>query len=432
MVEDLSYLAPFQATGFRFAGPGANLQDDRADDIGRRRKISGINGIFRLKENHGAADLTMEPLVSPDEFVGIEGVTHLCTGGEAPWLKRHEAVYAEFVRLKSGGAEGRRELLERVEACRRKMGQLWGVPAGRIGFMPSATEGLNWLARGIEWSPGDNVVTTALEFPSVAHAWRGLGARGIEVRMVGHRGWVVAEEDLLAAVDARTRVLAVSQVSFYTGQCLNVEQLSDGARSLGVLLALDATHAAGVVEVPAALTDLCVSSSYKWLLATHGLASCYLSERAEAQVKATCFGWHNLAAPGDGSAGRPSEVAVLPMPAKLEPGNTAMVVALFLEKSLDLILETGMERIEAHARALSARISADLEGLGHTVITPSAYGARSGNTSFLATDAGAVQDRLARQQVLVWGESGRVRVSGHLYNGGDDVDRFVEAMKKTG
>ena len=376
--------------------------------------------------------MAIEPLVSPDEFAGIDGVTHLCTGGEAPWLKRHDAAYEDFVRLKSGGAEGRSRLLEGVGRCRGKMGRLWGVPADRIGFMPSASEGLNWLARGIAWRPGDNVVTTELEFPSVAYAWRGLRQKGVEVRRVAHRNWVVTEEDLLEAVDPRTRVLALSQVSFFTGQCLNVERLSDGVRPRGVLVALDATHASGVVEVPAALTDLCVSSSYKWLLATHGLASCYLSERAEAQAEATCFGWHNLATSRDWRAPCPPEVAILPMPEKLEPANTAMLVALFLEKSLDLILGLEIGRIQGHARALSERISSDLEQLGHTVITPSEYGARSGNTSFLAADAEKVQDRLARHRVLVWGDSGRVRVSGHLYNGEKDVARFVEAMKKIG
>ena len=376
--------------------------------------------------------MAIEPLVSPDEFDGIEGVTHLCTGGEAPWLKRHDAAYADFVRLKSGGAPGRSRVLEGVERCRRKMGRLWGVPADRIGFMPSASEGLNWLARGIAWRRGDNIVTSDLEFPSVAYAWRGLGDKGVEVRRVAHRNWVVTEEDLLEAVDSRTRVLALSQVSFFTGQCLNVEQLSERVRPHGVLMALDATHASGVVEVPAALTDLCVSSSYKWLLATHGLASCYLSERAEAQVEATCFGWHNLATSRDWRIRCPPEVAVLPMPEKLEPANTAMLVALFLDKSLDLILEIGIGRIQAHARDLSERISSYLEQLGHTVITPSEYGSRSGNTSFLANDAEVLQERLARHRVLVWGDSGRVRVSGHLYNGEEDVLRFVEAMKKIG
>jgi selenocysteine lyase/cysteine desulfurase len=81
-------------------------------------------------------------------------------------------------------------------------------------------------------------------------------------------------------------VLAVSQVSFYTGQNLDIANLADGlrSRSHACLLAIDSTHASGVVEVPAALTDLCVSSSYKWLLATHGTAPCYVSERASGMV----------------------------------------------------------------------------------------------------------------------------------------------------
>ena len=147
------------------------------------------------------------------------------------------------------------------------MGQLWDVPAERIAFTPSAAEGMAWLARGLDWRPGDNVVTTNLEFPSVAYNWRNVRQQGVELRLVPHCDWLlVREEDLLAAVDERTRVLAVSQVSFYTGQNLDVEQLADGLAGRDALLAVDATHAAGAVAVPAACTDLCVSSCYKWLL----------------------------------------------------------------------------------------------------------------------------------------------------------------------
>ena len=146
-------------------------------------------------------------------------------------------MYAEFAQRKSGGDRGRRAIYARGERCRQRMGQLWSVPAERIAFTPSAAEGMAWLARGLDWRPGDNVVTTNLEFPSVAYNWRNVREQGVELRLVPHCDWLVREEDLLAAVDERTRVLAVSQVSFYTGQNLDIEQLAAEAcrarRALG-------------------------------------------------------------------------------------------------------------------------------------------------------------------------------------------------------
>lgn len=372
--------------------------------------------------------MKIEALVSPEMFVALDGVTHLCTGGESPWLKAHGEVYAEFARLKSGGDEGRRAIYARGEACREKMGRLWGVPAKRVSFAPSAAEGMSWLARGLAWEEGDNVVTTNLEFPSVAYAWRNLRAMGVEVRMVPHADWEVDEEDLLAAVDGRTRVLAVSQVSFYTGQNLDITRLSEGLKGKDTLLAVDATHASGVVEVGAGLADLCVSSAYKWMLATHGVAPLYLSERAEELVEDSAFGWHNLAVwPAQGAERHP-EVALKAMPEKLEPGNPAMVVVMFLDRALEVLLDIGLERIEEHARNLSEYIDAGPQRAGHTVISPSRRAARSGNTCFLAEDAKGLQQALAKQQVQVWGEFGRVRVSGHLYNGSGDVERLLDAL----
>ena len=372
--------------------------------------------------------MKIEPLISPDAFVGLEGVTHLCTGGESPWMKSHQSVYADFARLKSLGYEGRGEVADRTEACRKKVARLWRVPAGRVAFMPSAAEGMNWLARGLDWRAGDNVVTTGLEFPSVGYAWRSLEAEGVAVRRVPHCRWNVGEEDLLAAIDSRTRVLAVSQVSFYTGQCLDLQRLAAETSRRGVLLAVDATHGSGVVEVPAGLTDLCVSSSYKWMLATHGVAPCYLSPGAESRTAATCFGWRNLVAWPEERMEVLPEVPVRPMPEKMEPGNPSLVSIMFLSNALDVLLSTGMDRIQAHARQLSAMIAAGLERLGHTVITPRESWARSGNTCFLSDEAGTIHEHLRSRGILVWGELGRVRISGHLFNGSRDVDRMLKAL----
>ena len=376
--------------------------------------------------------MKIEPLLHPSEFVGLDGITHLCTGGESPWLRAQEEVYAEFARCKSAGYAGRSEIYARGERCRERMGRLWGVPSARVALMPSAAEGMSWLARGLDWRPGDNIVTANLEFPSVVYAWRLLRRQGVEVRMVPHRDWIISEEDLLGAVDARTRVLAVSHVSFYTGQCLDLARLAEGLRGKGALLAVDATHASGVVQVPAGLTDLTVSSSYKWMLATHGVAPCYLSARAEARTEATCFGWHNLDIWPKQGAERAPDADLKPMPQRLEPGNPAMAVVMFLDRALEALLKIGMERIENHARDLSEQVSAGLERLGRTVISPRFRTGRSGNTCFLAGDARGVQDRLTDRKVLCWGEYGRVRISTHLYNGTEDVERFLKVLSEIG
>ncbi|MEE2657093.1 MAG: aminotransferase class V-fold PLP-dependent enzyme [Candidatus Latescibacterota bacterium] len=374
----------------------------------------------------------VQPLLCPNAFTGLEEVTHLCTGGEAPWLREFDAVYAQFAELKSTGDRGREEIFAVGEQCRRQVGLLWGVEPCNIAFVPSAAEGMNWLARGLDWRAGDNVVTDNLEFPSVAYAWRNLRERGVEVRMVSHRDWHIHEADVVAAVDERTRVVAVSQVSFYTGQNLDLRELSTGlSRSAGdPLLAVDATHASGVIEVPAKLTDLCVSSSYKWMLATHGTAPCFVGKRAQQAVSDSCFGWHNLAVWPVQGAERAADVDVRPMPERLEPGNLAMLVVMFLECALRRSLEIGTSKIQEHARDLSEIAAQQLGALGLTVISPSERTARSGNTCFRARDARGVAEALADRGILVWGDYGRVRVSGHLYNGSCDIDRLSEALSE--
>jgi selenocysteine lyase/cysteine desulfurase len=373
--------------------------------------------------------MKIDPLLSPDMFVGIEGIAHLCTGGEGPWLKTQRKVYDEFARLKGESHTGRATIYERGERCRERMGQMWNVPAKRIALMPSAAEGMGWFARGLDWQDGDNVVTTNLEFPSVAYAWRHIQARGVEIRVVRHRDWCVDEGSLIDAMDSRTRVLAISHVSFYTGQCHDLARLSEAAEKNGTLFAVDATHSAGAIVVDAGLSDLTTSSSYKWLLTTHGVAPTYLSERAEGHVASTCFGWHNLDVwPIQTSELLPA-VDEMPMPERMEPGNPSMQVIMHLDLSLETLLSLGRDRIQAHDRALAERVHAGLRALGLTVISPEGEHRRSGNTCFLVEDAERMTAELAKQNVLVWGEFGRVRVSTHVHNGSEDVERLLDTLR---
>ena len=75
-------------------------------------------------------------------------------------------------------------------------------------------------------------------------------------------------------------------------------------------------------------------------------------------------------------------------------------------------------------------ISQGLEELGLEVITPQQRERRSGNTCFLDSNAEETRKLLEKQSVLIWGEYGRVRVSGHLYNTSADVSRLLDALRQ--
>ena len=75
----------------------------------------------------------------------------------------HDDVYATFARDKSGGPAGRDRIAARNEACREKLGKLWGVAPIRVAFTPSASEGMSGFARGLDWRAGDNVVTDGID-----------------------------------------------------------------------------------------------------------------------------------------------------------------------------------------------------------------------------------------------------------------------------
>src|SRR5438874_2646226 len=104
------------------------------------------------------------------------------------------------------------------------------------------------------------------------------------------RSHLAVIERLTAAMDERTRVLAVSQVSYLTGRRYRLEDLAALARRAGALLSVDATHATGVVPVAARHADVLVSSCYKFLLGVHGAAIFYRNPERLADLAPQTIG----------------------------------------------------------------------------------------------------------------------------------------------
>jgi cysteine desulfurase/selenocysteine lyase len=374
--------------------------------------------------------VSVTPLLPKTAFVGLEGVAHLCTGGEGPWLRAHDEACRRFGELKSAGMAGREAMFRVYARAKAAVGDLLGVPADRIAFLAHASEGLNQAVRAVDWRAGDNAVFADLEYPSSVYPVAMLRDRGVEPRVVRTREHYLALDDLAAAVDRRTRLVLVSQVSFLTGQRLDLARIAELCRARGAWLAVDATHALGVAPVPGELCDFVVSACYKWLLATHGVAVfAYAPERVGALVPAT-VGWHSVA--DRGGPADPLRVALRADAARLEAGNPSLLGLFVLDSALGVREGLDPKAVLDHALGLGGELIAGLGARGYRIITPAAEEERAGNVCFLAAEAGALAERLAARKVLVWGSEGRIRVSAHLYNDAADLRAFFAALDAAG
>ena len=369
-------------------------------------------------------------LIPKSEFIGLEGVAHLAAGGESPMLVTHREAIEQFMRDKARGEFARQLESDVVERTRDKCGLLFGVDADDITFLSNASEGINNVAYGLDWREGDNVVVADVEFQSGILPWTKLESRGVEVRIVRNRQWAIQLDDIAAQIDDRTRVVEISHVSMLTGQRISLPEVSALVRSSNALLLLDATHSAGVVPVDASLADVMVSSCYKWLLGVQGVAVFYVNRQRFPNIQPPFLGWNSYARHGGWQS--PTEYELKSTAHCFQPGNASFIGVYVLENALDRILDIGVDNIERHALLLSGQAHDAVAELGYQMMTPREDSQRAGNVCFLADNLEALRLQLENHQVFIWGAYagyGRLRISTHVYNDSDDVERCINLLQ---
>jgi cysteine desulfurase / selenocysteine lyase len=367
----------------------------------------------------------MSALIPKTAFIGIEHVAHLATGGEAPVLRANLAAATQFLLDKGDGMPGRERFFTTANRARAALAVRLGGRPEEIAFLSSASEGLHVASEGIDWRPGDNVVVGQSEFPSVLLAWQRLRPRGVDVRAVGREA-VVTHDEIAAAVDQRTRAIAVSHVGYLTGARHDLGRLRSVADRVGARLVVDASHALGVVPVDGALCDVVVACCYKWLLAVHGVGVFYVNSRRWPDLAAPWVGWHSTHREDDWR--RRTEYRMREDGTRFEAGNPPFLPVYVLDSALRTLAGLDPRAVEAHVLALGGILRAGLVKLGLPVLTPEAPEERAGNIVFATDRCMDVERALRAAGVLVWAGDGRVRLSVHAYNDEADVARALAAL----
>ena len=113
---------------------------------------------------------------------------------------------------------------------------------------------------------------------------------------------------------------------------------------------------------------------------------------------------------------------------RFEYGNAGHLGTYLLRESLVYLEGFGIDAIAAHNRALAEELIYRLKELGLEVMTPPGKRNHAGNVSFRCADPQAVMHAAAEEDILIWSDNGRVRLSVHLFTTLEDVQKFLDRL----
>jgi selenocysteine lyase/cysteine desulfurase len=274
----------------------------------------------------------------------------------------------------------------------------------------------------------NRIVISEYEFPTVGQIAHAQELRGAEVVHVApDADGRIPLERFAEAIDERTALVCSTFVSFRSGHRHDVSAIAEIAHAHGALHLADSYQALGAIDVDVRTlgADVVTGGTVKYLLGSAGLAFMWLRDSLRAELLPTQTGWFadedifamSIADYSPHASARRFDSGTPPVPS-LYPGVAGM----------ELVLEAGVPAIEEHVGALVERLLVGLDELGATVVTPRSEHEHGPLICVLSTDPNALVDALAADRIVVSTRDSNVRISLHLYNVEEDVDRIVAAL----
>jgi cysteine desulfurase/selenocysteine lyase len=324
------------------------------------------------------------------------------------------------------------EFYKRADHVRQLAAQLINANPDEVTFVKNTSEGLNFVANGLNWNTGDNIVTTNVEFPANIYPWQALAPRGVKLNMVMEDGGRIPLDTLIEAINTRTRLVAISSVQFASGYRTDLASLGEYCQKKGVLLCVDAIQSLGAmpIDVRGMHVDFLSADGHKWLCAPEGLGIFYVSKELQGHLRPSCVGWASVKGWRDFSR---YHLAYRDDIRRYDSGAYNLAGVYALGGAIEMILGIGMERITARIIALTDRLVAGLRDKGYRVVSSRAPAEASGIVAFTSDvhDHDEVQQHLqAEHRIVISVRNGRLRASPHFYNSEKEIDRLIEVLPR--
>ena len=366
-----------------------------------------------------------------DEFELDQEISYLNHAAVAPWPKRTELALADFARENvTIGSKKYTNWLKKEAQLKKQIGQLINADSvDEIALVKNTSEALSFVAYGIEWNEGDNIVSSDEEFPSNMIPWESLADQGVSVTKVALKNTTDPTAELINQITGKTRLLTISSVQYSSGIAVDLIRLGKACKEKGVLFCIDAIQSVGAFpfDVQACQADFVMADGHKWMLGPEGLGFFYCQKDSINTLKLTQFGWHMVEDMGNYDA---TEWETTNTARRFECGSPNMLSIHALSASLSLLLEVGMQTVAAEITKRCEYIAQRVEANKNLSLLSQTNAQGNNIIVFkpITHSTEGLHSFLTEHNVICVKRGGGIRFSPHFYTKSVDIERAMDLV----
>jgi selenocysteine lyase/cysteine desulfurase len=334
---------------------------------------------------------------------------------------------------KNSGSIFYQKWFEKVDESREVISKMLNSSGENLAFFQNTSHALNTVANIIPFKKGDEIAISDLEFPSNTFPWLKLRKQGLKIKWMKSKNGVIDPEMIKQGISKHTRVLALSHVCYFNGFTSNLKAVSDIAKDKSILLVIDATESLGAlkIDLDKIEIDFLAANSYKWLLGPFGTTLVYFKEPFD-RFTPKDVGWYSIK---DIWSREIDNYELADDARRFEVGHPDFAGIQGLEKSVDLLIDFGLDKVEQRVLGHTRRIRNYLQELDNVnLISPEEV--TSGITLFKIRNKSSIDvvNQLKNLGVIVfpqkWKDGIGIKVSPHFYNTKEEVDSFIDEIQR--
>ena len=320
--------------------------------------------------------------------------------------------------------------LEEIDALRHEFAKLINCKKIETAIQPSISVGVASLISGLDFTNRNQIITTDMDFPTVAYQLLAQQRSGVEILILRSEDKIAIKlEQFREAINEKTALVATSRVFFNSGYVQNVEEIGRICRSEGVLLLLDDYQGCGQlpIDVSKTMVDILLTGGLKWLLGGPGISYMYVNKDIVDRLNPVVTGWfaHKHQFKFD-----PYEMVFKDDARRLENGTPSISAVYSAKAGIELVNKIGVEAIYQRTNRLTLALVSALIDADFSLRIPDVSSEHASITCIRSANPVELVSELKKSGIVTDARPGGLRISPYFYNNDADISNFVEALVK--